>query len=109
MFRRNRMSNVKGIKLVTGEEVISEVANMPDGRLVLKNPVQLRVVPPQLAGAQPSMGFVPFPSFGTQGEKVLVEPLHIVYTYTPDEQIVANYNQMFGSGIITPSKQIITG
>lgn len=103
------MANIKGIKLVTGEEVISKVANLPDGRLALENPVQLRVVPPQIAGSQPSMGFVPFPAFGVQNEKIFVEPLHIVYTYTPDEQIVANYNQMFGSGIITPSKQIITG
>jgi hypothetical protein len=103
------MANIKGIKLVTGEEVISEITNMPDGRFVLKNPVQLRVVPPQIAGGQPSMGFVPFPNFGTQNEKILIEPLHMVYTYTPDEQIVANYNQMFGSGILTPSKQIITG
>lgn len=103
------MANIKGIKLVTGEEVISEFSNLPDGRFVLKNPVQLRVVPPQIAGGQPSMGFVPFPAFGQQSEQILVEPLHIVYTYTPDEQIVANYSQMFGSGIITPSKQIITG
>jgi hypothetical protein len=103
------MANVKGIKLVTGEEVISEVVISQDGRFILKNPVQLRVVPPQIAGAQPSMGFVPFPNFGTPTENMLIEPLHIVYTYTPDEQIVANYNQMFGSGIITPSKQIITG
>ena len=103
------MANIRGIKLVTGEEVISEVIIQPDGRFLLKNPVQLRMVPPQIAGSQPSMGFVPFPAFGSQGENIFVEPLHIVYNYTPDEQIVSNYNQMFGAGIITTSKQIITG
>jgi hypothetical protein len=40
---------------------------------------------------------------------MVVEPLHVVYTYTPDEQIVTQYNSMFGSGIITPpTKKILT-
>ncbi len=103
--------NIVGIKLVSGEDIISEVSNTPDGRLKLMDPVQLRLVPPQFAGAQPSMGFVPFPTYGEQksGKTLVVEPLHVVYTYTPDEQIVTQYNSMFGSGIITPPiKQIIT-
>lgn len=103
--------SIQGIKLVTGEEVIADVTNSGDNRYCLTNPVQMRVIPPQIPGGQPSMGFAPFPTFAVQKKdsQMFVEPLHVVYTYTPDEQIVANYNQMFGSGIITPSKQIITG
>lgn len=103
--------NIKGIKLVTGEDIIAQVMTMADGRLILKNPVQLRMVPPQIAGSQPSMGFVPFPNFAQQNKEssLTVEPLHVVYVYVPDENISENYNSMFGSGIVTPSKQIITG
>ena len=100
---------IKGMKLVTGEEVIADVENSGDNRYKLTNPVQLRVVPAQLAGGSPSMGFMPFPSFGKEGSVVVIEPLHVVYLYDPVEDIISNYKSFF-SGIITPSsKQIITG
>lgn len=100
---------IKGVKLVTGEEVIADVENSGDDRYKLTNPVQIRVVPAQVAGGSPSMGFMPFPSFGREGGAVVIEPLHVVYLYDPVEDIVSNYKSFF-SGIITPaSKQIITG
>jgi hypothetical protein len=98
---------IKGLKLVTGEDVISDVENSGDNRYKLTNSVQLRMVPPQVAGGQPSMGFVPFPPFASKGP-LLLEPLHVAYMYEPIEEIVDNYKQTF-SGIITPPKQIITG
>jgi hypothetical protein len=103
--------NIKGIKLVTGEEVIADSWITSEGQIALKNPVQLRMVPPKVPGATPQMGFVPFPAFSQQkkDEVILVEPLHVVYHYDPATDIADNYNQMFGSGIITPPTQIITG
>jgi hypothetical protein len=101
--------NILGIKLVTGEEVIADTIRLQDGRLSLKNAVQLRMTPPQIAGGQPGLGFTPFPTFSIQNESVMIEPIHVVYSYNPDESITHNCKQMFGSGIITPSKQIITG
>jgi hypothetical protein len=101
--------NIKGIKLVTGEDVIADFSVLPDNRIRLINAVQIRVVPPQIRGGEPSMGFVPFPTFsGKNNSFLLVEPLHVVYTYEPAEEISYNYNQTFGSGIITPSKRLIT-
>ena len=40
--------NIQGIKLVTGEEVIADVSVSQEGQLQLKNPVQLRMVPPKV-------------------------------------------------------------
>lgn len=102
---------INGIKLVTGEEIIADVSATQEGRLKLTNPVKMQMVPPQIAGGQPSMGFAPFPSFGVQKKDsfTLVEPLHVVYMYELDEELMNHYNQVFGSGIVTPSKQIITG
>lgn len=100
---------IKGMKLVTGEDVIADIENSGDNLYKLKNSVQLRMVPPQIAGSQPSMGFIPFPPFGdTRNNTILIEPLHVAYVYDPIEGIVSNYKQTF-SGIVTPSKQIITG
>lgn len=98
---------IKGLKLVTGEEVIADVENSGDNRFKLTNSVRLQVIPPQVSGAQPSMGFVPFPTFGEQRQSILLEPLHVAYMYDPVEDIVTNYKQTFG-GIITPPKQLIT-
>jgi len=102
--------NILGIKLVTGEEIIADVSFTEDGRFNLTNSVQLRLMPPQRPGAEPGMGFAPFPPLAKQGKDVttLVEPIHIVYTYTPDDVIIDNYRATF-SGILTPSKQIIAG
>lgn len=43
------------------------------------------------------------------GATVTIKKKHIVYDYVPAEDFIANYNQIFGTGIITPTKQIITG
>lgn len=101
--------NILGIKLVTGEEIIADVSFTDDGRYKLTNCVQLRLMPPQRPGTEPTMGFLPFPSFSKQAKDTftIVEPIHVVYTYTPDEVFVDNYRTTF-SGIVTPTKQIIT-
>ena len=103
--------NIRGIKLVTGEEIICDLEITVDQMFKLKNPVQIRIIPPQMPGAQPSMGFVPFPAFAEQRKdsEVVVDVMHVVYTYEPAEEIAQNYNQTFGSGIITPTKKLITG
>ena len=100
--------SIKGFKLVTGEEIISETTVTQDGRAMLKNPMQLRVVPPKINGAPPSMGFVPFPAFADQSKdiSIIIEPLHIAYTYDPDQNIIENYNTMMSGG---SSNQLITG
>jgi|LakMenE18May11ns_1017448.scaffolds.fasta_scaffold9956455_3 hypothetical protein len=102
--------NILGIKLVTGEEIVADVTFTEDGRFKLTNSVQLRLMPPQRPGTEPSMGFAPFPALAKQGKDVttVIEPLHIVYTYEPEDVIIDNYRAAF-SGIVTPTKQIITG
>ena len=100
---------VMAVKLVTGEEVIADVAPTKEGRLVLNKAVTLRMFPSQIAGGQPSMGFQPFPTLGshTNPAPITLEPLHVVYTYIPDDELVSEYNRMFTEGV--DSKQIITG
>jgi hypothetical protein len=109
LILRNNM-NILGLKLVTGEEIISNVEYTTDGKYKLINCVQLRIVPPQMRGGEPSMGFVPFPALAKISSQnfVEIEPLHVVYSYTPDDSVVENYRAAF-SGIVTPSKQLITG
>jgi len=101
--------NVRGIKLVTGEDILAKVSQT-SYHWILSNPVQLRMVPSQIAGSQPSIGFVPFPSLAKQkvDSTTIIDNGHVVYSYEPDEQITSQYDSIFGSGIVTASKQIIT-
>jgi hypothetical protein len=102
--------NINGMKLVTGEDIIADVALHQDGRFLVKNAVELTLAPARVAGGPPTMGFTPFPPYAAQKKDpiIAIEPLHVVYYYTPDEDIVKNYEDMFNSAS-TQTNQIITG
>lgn len=103
--------NIVALKLITGEDVMGEdVDTMKiDGCVTLKNPVGIAVV--RGPDGQPNIGFTPFPMHAEQksGTEISIPNAHVVYEYEPAEDFKMNYNQIFGTGIITPQKQIITG
>lgn len=97
---------VLGIKLVTGEEIFGKTTTLPTGQLKVEVPVILRSFPPTIAGGQPSLGFSPFPPMSSHGKPVILEPLHIIYTFEPYAELIEEYHNMI-SGESQP--QIITG
>ena len=101
--------NILVLKLITGEEVLGEVVNKDPSFVALKNVVGIAVVRGQ--DGQPSIGFSPFPLHAEPktGNKFTFSKKHVVYNYVPAEDFINNYKQIFGAGIITPNKQIITG
>jgi hypothetical protein len=100
--------SVIGIKLVTGEEIIGEAGQTTTGQIKVTLPVQIKQIPSQIQGGPPSLGFVPWPEFAVTGSPILLEPLHVVYTYTLDESLVSEYNSMLKAEEKS-SPQIITG
>ena len=101
---------VFALKLSTGEDVLGEIESESETEFVLINPVGITVV--RGKDGQPSIGFSPFPLHGEQatGMTVALPKKHVVYSYTPAEDFISNYSQIFGSGLIVPpTKQIITG
>jgi hypothetical protein len=99
--------NVLAIKLVSGEDVLGEEI-FSSSNINLKNPVGVSIV--RGPNGQPNVGFSPFPLHGEQKKDQVIEfqKCHVVYSYTPSEDFVSNYNQIFGSGLILPNKQLIT-
>ena len=98
------------LKLVTGEDVLGELESQSESEFVLCNPVGIAVVRGEKG--QPSVGFAPFPIHGEQkeGTTIALAKKHVVYYYTPAEDFITNYNQIFGSGIVLPpEKKLITG
>ena len=98
------------LKLITGEEILAELVVMNgDDRTVVRNPVSIAIV--RGSNGQPNVGFAPFPLHAEQKKdsNFFFKNSSIAYTYTPAEDFINNYNQVFGSGIVVPSKQLITG
>lgn len=102
--------DIRILKLVTGEEVLGEfLSEDHDTIFVLRNPVGVAIVAGQ--DGRPNVGFAPFPLHAEQQKdaKFDFQRSHVVYSYVPAEDFINNYNQIFGAGIVLPSKKLITG
>lgn len=101
--------NVQVFKLLTGEDVLGELLSDSQTVYTIKNPVGIAVVRGQ--NGQPNVGLSPFPLHADQKKDSTIDipKSSVVYSYVPAEDFLANYNQIFGSGIVLPSKQLITG
>jgi hypothetical protein len=90
------------IKLITGEELLGAVESESETEFVIENPVGIAVVRGQ--NGQPNVGFSPFPLHAEQKKDsvITLAKKHVVYFYTPAEDFITNYNQIFGSGIVLP-------
>jgi len=101
---------VLALKLVTGEDLLGELESQSETEFVIVNPVGIAVV--RGKDGQPSVGFSPFPIHGEQksGATIALAKRNVVYSYTPAEDFISNYNSIFGTGIVLPpQKQLITG
>lgn len=102
--------DIIALKLITGEDVLGELESESETHVVLSNPVGIAVV--RGKDGNPNIGFSPFPIHGEQKKdsSIAFSHKHVIYSYVPAEDFIANYNQIFGSGLVVPSqKQIITG
>jgi hypothetical protein len=96
------MLNVKLVRLSTGEDVITNIVEETDTYLEFKNPI---VAFPSEMG---KIGFAPWsPLLSKEKQEIQVSRNFIIYTADPDEGIVEQYNQMFGSKLMTPNKKLI--
>lgn len=96
------MLNVKLVRMSSGEDVITNVIEETDFYVKFKNPI---VSFPTQEGR---IGFVPWsPLINKKNPEMEVSKTFIVYISEPDETIVDQYNQMFGSKLVTPKKDLI--
>jgi len=96
--------NVKYIKLLNGEELIAEVVT-EDLRTTIKNPIRLVLMPSKADPKNPQVGLAPWAEFSDDKEIVL-DRSHILCIMTPIQEIVNQYNAIFG-GILAPSSKLI--
>jgi hypothetical protein len=101
--------DIIALKLITGEEILGELESESETEFVIETPVAIQIV--RGKDGQPNVGFAPFPLHAEpqKGNKFTFSKKNVIYSYNPAEDFVNNYKQIFGAGIITPQKQIITG
>lgn len=96
--------NVKYIKLLNGEELVAEVIK-DDLRTVVKNPIRLVLMPSKADPKTPSIGLAPWAEFSEEKE-ITLDRNHILAIMTPIQEVVNQYNTIFG-GIVAPSSKLI--
>ena len=100
-------SNIKIIKLITGEELLAEVtisSPIPTS-ITMKNPVRIVVMPNKLDPKTPNVGFAPWAEF-SEDKTFELDKAHILAIINPIKEFVNQYNTMFG-GLVVPSSNLI--
>ena len=90
------MSNVKIVRLMTGEELIGAVSTSPDGDVVVKDVAQVQMVP--LQNGNVTVAMMPFAPYA-EDEQFTLNKEHVTMLYRPSVELLNKYNSMFGSGI----------
>lgn len=98
------MSNIKSLKLASGEELVVEVLDSIPEVVKFKNPVAIVL---QRTEQGPAIGFMPWMQ-SAEGPFEISQQNVMVVAETAEE-VKNGYNRIFGAGIVVPSKQLITG
>ena len=98
------MSNIKCIKLISGEEIIADLDESIEGLVILKKPLLIMMVPNQ--NNQFGIGLAPFCPYAAGGD-IPVRAGAVVSIFEPDAGMKNEYNVRFGSGIVVPESKII--
>lgn len=96
--------SIKILKLVNGDDVITTIGE-GDG-VVMENPARLMMFPDPTSGAM-GMALVPWCPY-TDEENFSIAPIHVMATIEEEkipEDLVREYREKFGSGLVTPPKQ----
>ncbi len=96
--------SVKGFKLITGEEIVAEIVQDNGDNFVIKNPLSSVL---QRGQNGPQLGFMPWLAFATGTIEIRLP--HVIAVVELDNEVKNQYNTIFGSGIVTPPNQLITG
>lgn len=99
------MADVKCIKLISGEDIISEVDESIDGLIILKDPLLVMMVP-NGTGKEFGIGLAPFCPHAKDGI-VPVMAGAVIAVFEPETGMKNEYNAKFNKGLVVPDKKII--
>lgn len=98
------MSNIKCLKLISGDEVIADIDEGIEGLVILKKPLQIMMIPNQ--NNQFGIGLAPFCPYA-KDDVVPLRSGAILSIFDPEIGMLNEYNTRCGSGIVVPESKII--
>lgn len=100
--------NIKLVRLVTGEDILTEIVDSGELGYQIKNPLIVYITPPQGPGQSASVGISQWIPYSADKEFVIKSD-KVVVVCTPAEDLAKQYDQVFGLGLILPGqKQLLT-
>jgi hypothetical protein len=88
----NMKNNVKVLKLVTGEDLITRVTEEQDGIFFIEYPMIVQQAPPDESGRM-SLSLIPW-SLSGKTEKVVLEAKNILAILEVTDEMAVNYNSV---------------
>lgn len=98
-------TNIKLLKLINGEELVSEIINDDGSTVKIKNPVRIIMMPSKADPKTPSVGLAPWAEF-SEDKEIVLDKSHVLCMITPIREFINQYNSIFG-GIVLPSSKLI--
>ena len=95
--------SIKLLRLKSGEDIVADIDENED-TITLENPAQIGPMGDP-RGGNVQMGFGPWVPFN-KGKTVEIPRDWVVFIIEPADDIVNNYRQAFGSGIVVPPIKI---
>jgi hypothetical protein len=95
---------IQALKLVNGEELVAEIVTETETTIEFKNPLACVM---QRGEQGPMLGFMPWMQ-AAEGPFIISRDKIITIAEVAQE-IKNGYNNIFGTGIVVPAKQLITG
>ena len=97
------MSEVKIVRLTSGEELIAKVEQVDDISYILKKPAIL------IPTGKDQLAFGQWLPYADISDGIEIELKFVVFIVEPAEEMAAQYEQSFGSGLVVPKAGAISG
>jgi hypothetical protein len=95
--------NIKLVMLVTGESIVGDVTQTPDGDYSVQNPL---IVVPMQNDKSGKLGLLPYLQLSEE-KSCVFKSVQIRHVLNPFPGLASDWNRIYGSGIITPSNELI--
>ena len=96
------MSDIKIVRLTTGEELICK-AKENDDSYTIKNPAIL------IPAGKDQLAFGQWLPYGDITDGITIDKKYIIFVIDPITELSNQYSTSFGSGIVVPNKGQISG
>ena len=92
------MSEVKIVRLTSGEELIAKVEQVDDISYILKKPVIL------IPAGKDQLAFGQWLPYADIADGIEILSTYVVFVVSPIDEMKDQYNEAFGSGLVVPPK-----